>query len=45
VIIFAADDPLVLNGTYDREGYTPKERRALERRERQQRSCDHKFAA
>ena len=34
-IIFAADDPLVLNGTYDREGYTPKERRALERREQQ----------
>jgi hypothetical protein len=26
VIIFAADDPLVLNGTYDREGYKPGER-------------------
>jgi len=34
MIIFAADDPLVLNGTYDVDGYTPKERRALERRER-----------
>jgi hypothetical protein len=30
--IFDADDPLVLNGTYDQEGYTPKERRALARR-------------
>lgn len=26
MIIFAADDPLVLNGTYDREGYKPGER-------------------
>jgi hypothetical protein len=26
VIIFDADDPLVLNGTYDREGYKPGER-------------------
>jgi hypothetical protein len=30
-IIFAADDPLVRNGTYDQEGYTPRERRALAR--------------
>jgi len=37
VIIFAADDPLVLNGTYDREGYKPGERariaKAQQRRE------------
>jgi len=26
MIIFAANDPLVLNGTYDREGYKPGER-------------------
>ena len=26
MIIYAADDPLVLNGTYDREGYKPGER-------------------
>jgi hypothetical protein len=26
VIIFAADDPLVVNGTYDREGFKPGER-------------------
>lgn len=32
MIIFAADDPRVLDGTYDQEGYTPKERRALARR-------------
>ena len=31
MIIFAADDPLVLAGTYDVEGYTPKERRAQQR--------------
>jgi hypothetical protein len=29
VIIFAADDPLVLNGTYDREGYKPGERERI----------------
>jgi hypothetical protein len=28
MIIFAADHPRVLDGTYDQEGYTPKERRA-----------------
>jgi len=28
MIIFAADHPRVLDGTYDREGYTPRERRA-----------------
>lgn len=28
MIIFNADDPLVLSGTYDREGFTPNERRA-----------------
>lgn len=27
--IFAADDPLVLNGTYDREGYKPGERERI----------------
>ncbi len=26
MIIYDADDPLVLNGTYDREGYKPGER-------------------
>lgn len=33
-ILFEADHPLVLNGTYDQYGYTPKERRALERRQK-----------
>jgi hypothetical protein len=32
MIIFAADHPRVLDGTYDQAGYTPKERRALARR-------------
>lgn len=32
MIVFAADDPRVLSGQYDREGFTPAERRALERR-------------
>jgi hypothetical protein len=32
VIIFNADHPRVLDGTYDREGYTPKERRAQARK-------------
>lgn len=27
-IIFEPDDPLVVSGTYDQEGYTPKDRRA-----------------
>lgn len=35
MIIFAADDPLVRNGTYDQEGFTPKERRALTRKQQQ----------
>jgi len=35
MIIFPADHPLVLNGTYDQEGFTPKERRAF------QRKCEH----
>jgi hypothetical protein len=34
MIIFDADDPLVLNGTYDVEGFTPQERRAQARRQR-----------
>jgi len=29
MIIYAADDPLVLNGTYDQEGYKPGERARL----------------
>jgi hypothetical protein len=33
MIIFDADDPLVLNGTYDQEGFTPKERRAQARKQ------------
>jgi hypothetical protein len=32
--IFEPDDPLVVNGTYDVEGYTPKERRAMAKRRR-----------
>ena len=32
MLIFEADDPLVLDGTYDREGFTPKERRAQQRK-------------
>jgi len=32
MIIFDADHPLVLDGSHDREGYTPKERRARERK-------------
>lgn len=39
-IIFAADHPLVMSGTYDREGFTPRERRA---QARAQRGCSHKF--
>jgi hypothetical protein len=35
VHIYDADDPGVLAGTYDREGFTPRERRALERRRRE----------
>lgn len=36
MIIFPADHPLVLNGTYDQEGYKPTERRAQAR-------CSHTF--
>jgi hypothetical protein len=37
MLIYEADHPLVLNGTYDREGYKPGERRRLEKaRARQQ---------
>lgn len=37
MIIYAADDPLVVNGTYDREGYKPGERERLAKaRARQQ---------
>ncbi len=32
MIIFPADHPLVLDGSHDTEGYTPKERRAQQRR-------------
>jgi len=32
VKIFAAEDPLVLHGVYDEEGYTPKERKAQMRK-------------
>jgi hypothetical protein len=32
MIIFDADHPLVLDGSHDREGYTPRERRAQARR-------------
>lgn len=45
--IFAADDPLVLNGTYDQEGYKPGERariaNAAARRLAEQARCDHRF--
>jgi len=38
MIIYAADHPLVLNGTYDREGYKPGERaRIAQARARQER--------
>jgi hypothetical protein len=37
MIIYEADDPLVLNGTYDREGYKPGERaRIVKAKERQE---------
>lgn len=32
--IYAAGDPVVLSGRYDREGFTPSERKALDRRRR-----------
>jgi hypothetical protein len=41
VIIFAADHPLVLNGTYDQEGYKPGEReRIAKARARSQQEAD-----
>ena len=32
MILFDADDPLVLDGTYDREGFRPNERKRFEKR-------------
>jgi len=36
MIIYAADDPLVLDGTYDREGYKPGERARIAKARAQQ---------
>ncbi len=47
MIIFKPDHPLVLNGTYDVEGYKPGERerlmKARAKRFAEQARCDHKF--
>lgn len=47
MILYAADDPLVLNGTYDREGFKPGERARIEkaaaRQFAEQQRCVHKF--
>lgn len=49
MLIFDADDPLVLNGTYDREGYKPGERariaKAEKRREEEERMAKSKTQA
>ncbi len=47
MIIFAPDHPLVLNGTYDVEGYKPGERerlmKARAKRLAEQARCDHRW--
>jgi hypothetical protein len=40
VIIFAADDPLVLDGTYDREGYKPGERARIAKAQQRAKGLD-----
>lgn len=41
MIIFAADHPLVVNGTYDREGYKPGERARIAKARARQQQLEH----
>lgn len=44
MIIFDADDPLVLNGTYDTEGYKPGEKARIAKAKARQLLLDQRAA-